>query len=48
MELLKYIDDAELDTIKTLLVYVLIKETELDVEEIYAFIFGDGKQIIWN
>lgn len=48
LELSPYIDDAELDIIKALLSYVLIKETELDTEEIYAFIFGKGRQITWN
>jgi hypothetical protein len=48
MELSRYIDDAELDTIKALLSYILMKETEMDTEEIYAFIFGRGRQITWN
>lgn len=48
LELSQYIDEAELDTIRALLSYVLMKETELDVEEIYAFIFGRGRQIIWS
>lgn len=48
LELSKHIDDAELDTIRTLLTYILIKETELDIDDIYAFIFGNGRHIIWN
>ncbi len=48
LELLQHIDDAELDTIRALLSYVLMKETALDTEEIYAFIFGKGRQITWN
>ncbi len=44
----KRIDDAELDTIKVLLAYILMKDTELELEEIYAFIFGTGKQIVWH
>lgn len=48
MELMKHIDEVELDTIRALLTYVLIKETDLDIEEIYAFIFGKGRQILWN
>lgn len=48
LELSQYIDDSELDTIRALLSYVLMKETELDTEEIYAFIFGRGRQITWN
>jgi hypothetical protein len=48
LELTKYIDDTELDTIRALLAYILMKETEIGTEEIYAFIFGRGRQIIWN
>lgn len=48
LELSQFIDDTELDTIKALLSYILIKETEIDIEEIYAFVFGRGRQITWN
>lgn len=48
LELSRYIDEAELDTIRALLSYVLMKETELDTEEIYAFTFGRGRQITWS
>lgn len=48
LELSQYIDDAELDTIRVLLSYILMKETELDTEDIYAFIFGKGRKITWN
>lgn len=48
MELLRQIDETELDNIKALLAYVLIRETELDIEDVYNFTFGMGRQIIWN
>jgi hypothetical protein len=48
MELSQYTDEAELDAIRALLSYILMKETELDTEDIYAFTFGKGRQIIWN
>lgn len=48
LELSRYVDEAELDTIRALLSYVLMKETELDTEEIYAFTFGKGRQITWS
>ena len=48
LEIAKFIDDAEVDTIRALLSYILMKETELDTEEIYAFVFGRGRQITWN
>jgi hypothetical protein len=48
LEHTRHIDEAELDTIKALLSYVLMKETELETEDIYAFIFGRGRHIIWS
>ncbi len=45
---LLHLDDEELDVIKTLLVYMLMKNTPLDRDEIYSYIFGEGKKIIWN
>jgi hypothetical protein len=48
MELTRHIDESELDTIRALLAFILMKDTDLETEEIYAFIFGRGRQIIWN
>jgi len=48
LELAKYIDDTELDTIRALLAYILMKDTDLESEEVYAFVFGRGRQITWN
>lgn len=48
LELTKHIDETELDIIRALLAYILMKDTELETEEIYAFIFGRGRQITWN
>lgn len=38
----------EIDMIRALLVYLLMKETDLHEEDIYSFIFSKGKQIVWN
>lgn len=48
LELSQYADEAELDAIRAVLSYVLMKETKLDTEDIYAYTFGKGRQIIWN
>jgi hypothetical protein len=45
---LLHLDDEDLDAIKTLLVGILLKNTPLDRDEIYSYIFGEGKKIIWN
>jgi hypothetical protein len=38
----------EIDMIRALLVYLLMRETDLHEDDIYSFIFSKGKQIIWN
>lgn len=48
LEINKYIDESELDTIRALLAYILMKDTDLESEDIYAYTFGRGRQIIWN
>jgi len=48
LEISKHIDDAELDTVKALLAYILMRDSDLEVEDVYAFIFGRGRQITWN
>lgn len=42
------IEEAEIDTIKVFLAYLLMKDTDLGIDEIYTFVFGKGKQIIWH
>ncbi len=48
LEINKYIDESELDTIRALLAYILMKDTDLESEDIYAYTFGRGRQIVWN
>lgn len=43
-----YLDDEELDAIRSLLIYILMKNTRLDNDEIYTYIFGGGKRILWH
>jgi hypothetical protein len=45
---LLYLDEDELDTVKAFLAYTLMKNTPLDKEDIYTYIFGEGKKILWN
>lgn len=48
LELKNAIDGLELDTIRVILAYILINDTDLDIDMIYSFVFCGGKQIIWN
>jgi len=42
------LDREEIDMIRALLVYLLMRETDLPEDDIYSFIFSKGKQIVWN
>ena len=42
------LDEDELDTVKSLLVYILIRKSSLEKEDIYSLVFGGGKRILWN
>ncbi len=42
------LEEEDLDAIKVFLVYILMKNTELGAEDIYDYIFGEGKKILWN
>ncbi len=48
LEATNSIDELELDTVRLLLAYILIKDTDLDIEHIYSFVFSRGRHIIWN
>ncbi len=43
-----YLEEDELDAIKTLLAYLLMESTPLDKDDIYTYIFGEGKKILWQ
>ena len=43
-----YLDEEELDAIRSLLTYILMKNTHLEKDEIYTYIFGEGKRILWH
>ncbi len=43
-----YLDDEELDSIRALLVSILMKDTQLDKEDIYTYTFGGGRKILWH
>ena len=42
------LEDEELDAVRSLLIYTLMKNTHLDAEDIYTYIFGEGKRILWH
>lgn len=42
------LDDDELDILKSLLVYILIRKSSFEKEDIYSLVFGGGRGILWN
>ncbi|MEJ2695352.1 MAG: hypothetical protein P8013_01765 [Candidatus Sulfobium sp.] len=44
----KGVDEDELDILKSLLVYILLKKSSFEKEDIYSLVFGGGRRIIWN
>lgn len=48
IEMSRALDDDSLDILKALLVYILLRDSAYEAEDIYSFVFGGGKRIIWN
>ncbi len=42
------LDDDELDILKSLLVYIMLKKSSYEREDIYSLVFGGGKRIVWH
>lgn len=40
-------NDTELDVLKSLLVYILMRKSSLEKEDIYSLVFGGGRRITW-
>ncbi len=40
--------EDELDILKSLLVYILMRKSSFEKEDIYSLVFGGGKRILWN
>lgn len=48
LENTRLIGDEDLDTIKSVMVYLFMKNSGLETEEIYALVYGDGKRVMWH
>ncbi len=48
LETSSQVDEVELDILKALLVYILIRDSAYEKEDIFSFIFGSGRRILWN
>ncbi len=41
-------DENSLDILKAILVYILIRDSSYEKEDVFSLIFGGGKRILWN
>ncbi len=48
LEFYDYLEDSELDILKGLIAYILMKDSSYEKEEIFSLIFAGGKRIVWN
>jgi hypothetical protein len=48
LEMTAQVDEVELDILRALLVYILIRDSSYEKEDIFSFIFGGGRRILWN
>ncbi|HYA26536.1 MAG TPA: hypothetical protein VEE82_00925 [Thermodesulfovibrionales bacterium] len=47
-DILGNLDDEDLDAFKAFFVSFLMENTFLHRDDIYSYLFGEGKRIIWN
>ena len=48
LEFFDYLDDDELDILKGLIAYLLMKDSSYEKEEIFSLIYAGGRRIVWN
>ncbi len=48
LEFYDYLAEDELDILKGLIAYILMKDSSYEKEEILSLIFAGGRRIVWN
>lgn len=43
-----YFDFDETEGVRTALAYMLLENTEMDLDTVYSLVFHEGHQIIWH
>jgi hypothetical protein len=43
-----FLDSEEMDNVRAVLTYILIHNTDLDMDTIYSIVFRDGGNITWH
>ncbi len=44
----EHFDEEDMDAIKAVMAYMLIKGTDLETEMIYSLVFRNGQRITWH
>ncbi|KKK71298.1 hypothetical protein LCGC14_2915310 [marine sediment metagenome] len=47
-DVMERLQGEELDRLREVLVYILMKDTEIDVDEVYSLVFQNGASITWH
>jgi hypothetical protein len=45
---IEHLQGEELDRLREVLVYILMKDAEIDVDEVYSLVFQNGASIVWH
>ena len=48
LEFYDYLEEDELDILKGLIAYLLMKDSSYEKEEIFSLIYAGGRRIVWN
>ncbi len=47
-EVTEQLQSEELDRLREVLVYILMKDAEIDIDEVYSLVFQNGASISWH
>ena len=42
------LEEEELDILRSLVAYILMRDNTFDREDVYSLVFAGGKRILWN
>ncbi len=45
---IEHLQGEELDRLREVLVYILMKDNDINVDEVYALVFQNGASITWH
>ena len=48
LEEMDHMEPEELDRVREVLVYILMKDSDMEPEDVYSMVFRKGKKITWH